>query len=82
MVKTVIIPENVCCDRILVEHDDGVILSVEFEGGCDGNSKAIGRLLAGMRIDKVIEVLSGVDCEGRGTSCADQLVLGLRRMAI
>jgi uncharacterized protein (TIGR03905 family) len=78
MEKTVIIPEYVCCDRIVVEHEGGVIASVEFEGGCDGNGRALGRLLAGMRIDKAVELLSGVDCEGKGTSCADQLTRGLR----
>lgn len=77
--KMVIIPEGICADRILVEVRDGVIQSVAFEGGCDGNGKALAKLLAGMRIDKAVELLSGVDCDGRGTSCADQLTRGLRR---
>ncbi len=79
MAKMVIIPEGVCADRILVETDKGIIASVEFEGGCDGNGKALGRLLAGMPLDKAIELLSGVDCEGKGTSCADQFAKGVRQ---
>lgn len=79
MEKIAIIPERVCCDRILVEHKDGVIDSVRFEGGCDGNGKALARLLAGMPVEKAVELLAGVDCEGKGTSCADQLSQGLRR---
>lgn len=79
MEKTVIIPQYVCCDRIIVEHENGTIARVDFEGGCDGNGKAIARLLAGMTMKKAAEILAGVDCEGKGTSCADQLVQGLKR---
>lgn len=78
MKKIVIIPsEEVCCDRILVEVEDDVIQSVVFEGGCDGNGKALGRLLYGMRVSKAAKLLAGVDCEEKGTSCADQLSKGL-----
>ncbi len=79
MEKVTIFPEQVCCDSITVEHENGVIGSVVFENGCDGNGKALGRLLAGMRVDKAVALLSGVDCDGKGTSCADQLARGLAR---
>jgi uncharacterized protein (TIGR03905 family) len=78
MVTVDIVPEGVCCDRIVVDVHDDVVQRVVFVGGCDGNGKALARLLMGMPIDKVIQVLDGVDCEGKGTSCADQLVRGLR----
>lgn len=78
MERIVIIPESVCADRIDVEVEDGVVARVQFEGGCDGNAKAMARLLKGMPVDKVVELLRGVDCEGKGTSCADQLAKGLR----
>lgn len=77
MKKIVIIPEGVCCDRILVDVEDDVIREVEFEGGCDGNGKALGRLLVGMRVNKAAQLLEGVNCDGKGTSCADQLSRGL-----
>lgn len=77
--KIVIIPEGVCADRILVEIDAaGNLGGITFEGGCDGNAKAMARLLRGMRAEKAIELLSGVECEDKGTSCADQLAKGLR----
>lgn len=79
MEKIVIIPEGVCCDRMLVGVEDGVIRDVEFEGGCPGNSKALGRLLAGQPAGRVAELLAGVDCDGKGTSCADQLSRGLKK---
>lgn len=75
--KIDIIPESICADRIQVEVEDGVIQNVLFEGGCDGNSKAMCRLLKGMPVDRAVELLAGVDCEGKGTSCADQLSKGL-----
>lgn len=75
--KIVIIPTDVCCDRILVEVEDDVINNVVFEGGCDGNGKAIGRLLQGMRVAKAAKLLAGVHCEDKDTSCADQLSKGL-----
>lgn len=77
--KFAIVPENVCSDKILVEVEDGILKSVEFVGGCDGNGKALGRLLTGMKAEKAIELLRGVDCEGKGTSCADQLSHGIER---
>lgn len=77
MAKMVIIPQGVCADLIELDVEDGVIQSVRFEGGCDGNSKALSRLLAGMPAGKAAEILRGVDCEGKGTSCADQLSLGI-----
>lgn len=77
MEKIVILPDNVCADRILVEVEDDIITGVEFEGGCPGNGQALGRLLVGMRVGRAAEVLAGVDCGGKGTSCADQLSKGL-----
>lgn len=77
--KLVIIPDNsVCCDRILVKVEGGALRDVVFEGGCDGNGKALGRLLQGMPVARAVEMLNGVDCEGKGTSCADQLARGLK----
>lgn len=72
-----IIPQNVCCDRISVRVDGDAIASVQFEGGCPGNAKALSRLLAGMPVERALALLEGVDCEGKGTSCADQFVRGL-----
>ncbi|MCC8190245.1 MAG: TIGR03905 family TSCPD domain-containing protein [Planctomycetes bacterium] len=78
MKKLVILPLDVCAERILVALEDDVIASVTFEGGCDGNGKALGSLLAGMPVREAIARLQGIDCGGRGTSCADQLARGLR----
>ncbi len=78
MDKIVILPKGVCCDRIEVELDGDAIKHVEFIGGCDGNGIALGRLLAGMNPEKAAAILAGVNCEGKGTSCADQFARGIR----
>ncbi len=73
------IPERVCSRSIQVElTPDNRVKQVQFTGGCDGNLKAVSKLVRGMTVDEVAAVLEGNDCRGRGTSCADQLVHALR----
>lgn len=67
-------PRGVCARNIHIELDDqNAVHNVSFEGGCNGNLKAIGKLIEGMPADKVISILSGNTCGARSTSCADQL---------
>ena len=67
-----------CSRAINFEVKDGIIQSVEFVGGCDGNTQGLSRLLAGMSVDAAIDRLSGIDCNGKGTSCPDQLARALK----
>ena len=53
--------------------DDGTITNVSFDGGCNGNLKAISKLVDGMTPQKISEILLGNLCGTKGTSCADQL---------
>lgn len=69
---------GVCSREILIELDGDKVASVEFHGGCDGNLKAISKLIKGMTVEKVAAILEGNTCGPRPTSCADQLVRGLR----
>ena len=72
-------PKGVCSRLITIDlADDGTIEDVAFEGGCNGNLKAIGRLVKGYKAEEIASILEGNDCNGRGTSCADQLSHGLR----
>ena len=71
--------QMVCARYINYEVVDGKVHNVSFLGGCDGNLKAIGKLIEGMPVEKVIEILEGNDCAGRGTSCADQLARALKQ---
>jgi len=70
--------QMVCARYINYEIEDGKVHNVQFLGGCDGNLKAIGKLIEGMPVERVVELLEGNDCNGRGTSCADQLTRALK----
>lgn len=74
-------PRGVCSRAIHVAlSDDGqTVEGVRFEGGCNGNLKAIGKLTKGMSVDKVVELLQGNTCGPRRTSCADQMTIALRQ---
>ena len=80
MIETDFTPHGVCARNIhIVLSDDGqTVESVEFTRGCDGNLKAIAKLVAGMPVDKGVELLQGNTCGPKPTSCADQLTHGLR----
>ena len=68
-------PEGVCSRNIHVEVTDDAktVQHIEFQGGCNGNLKAISKLVEGQPVDRIVEVLAGNTCGMRGTSCADQL---------
>lgn len=78
MKKVSYIPKGVCSRQIQFELDGDVVRSVKFTGGCNGNLQGIGKLVEGMDIDDVIQKLDGINCNGRGTSCPDQLAQALK----
>ena len=57
--------------------NDGVLEEVQFHGGCNGNLQGISKLVKGMKVDEIINKLQGTDCNGKGTSCPDQLTKAL-----
>ena len=65
-------PRGVCAMKIDFDIDDGKLHNVRFTGGCNGNLKAIGRLVEGKDAKEVANILRGNDCNMKGTSCADQ----------
>lgn len=66
-------PSGVCSSKMIIKVDGDIIKAVEIVGGCPGNSVGVSRLCVGRSLDEVIDILSGIDCRGRGTSCPDQL---------
>ena len=70
-------PKYVCSREIRFGLESGRVHNLRFIGGCDGNLKAIGKLLEGSEAEEVSRLLKGNDCGGRGTSCADQLACAL-----
>lgn len=73
-------PKGVCASEIKIKIDNGIIISVQFKSGCNGNLQGISRLVDGMPAREAIERLKGIDCLGRGTSCPDQLSIALEKM--
>jgi uncharacterized protein (TIGR03905 family) len=67
------VPQGTCSSKIYFDIRDGKVYSVSFENGCQGNLKALSVLVEGMDVSELIKKLRGIDCGGRGTSCADQL---------
>ncbi|MBR0081903.1 MAG: TIGR03905 family TSCPD domain-containing protein [Clostridia bacterium] len=74
-------PRYVCSTQIDMDVNDGVITNVRFTGGCNGNLKAIGKLVNGMTADQIESTLLGNTCGPRPTSCADQLARAVRAAA-
>ena len=74
------IPNGVCSKEIDIELKDGVIDSVQFTGGCNGNLKGISTLVKGMNPEDAIARLKGIKCGFKQTSCPDQLAHALESM--
>lgn len=70
----------VCSRQIDIETEGDVIRQVRYIGGCNGNTQGVAALVAGMKMEEAIARLEGIDCNGRGTSCPDQLARALRQM--
>ena len=72
--------ENTCAKKIKFTLQGNVITNVQFlEGGCPGNLQALPRLVEGMTVEEIEKKIGGIDCAGRGTSCADQLARAVRK---
>ncbi len=71
-------PKGVCSRHISFDINDGIVSNVSFSGGCNGNLKAIARLVEGKPADEIAEILKGNTCGFKSTSCADQLSIALR----
>jgi len=74
------IPKGVCARKIDFEIEDGKLHNVKFTGGCDGNTKAIAKLLEGADARNTVDILKGNLCGIKGTSCADQLARGIEEV--
>ena len=70
---------GVCSVQINFDLDDDVVSNVEFIGGCNGNLKAISKLVNGMTVDQIEGYLKGNTCGYKPTSCADQLAIAVRQ---
>ena len=65
---------GVCASKIFFQLDEeGKIHNLQFNGGCNGNLKAIGKLCEGQDAKEISSILKGNTYGFKKTSCADQL---------
>ncbi|MBE6530215.1 MAG: TIGR03905 family TSCPD domain-containing protein [Ruminococcaceae bacterium] len=70
--------EMTCSKVISFDLNGNVVTNIVFLGGCNGNLKAIAKLVDGWTVEKIEQYLSGNTCGMRPTSCADQLAKAVR----
>ncbi|MDO4171991.1 MAG: TIGR03905 family TSCPD domain-containing protein [Prevotellaceae bacterium] len=80
--KTIYNTTGTCAKAIAIDVDEQthVINSVEFMGGCSGNTQGIAALIQGQRMEEVIQRLQGIRCGMKRTSCPDQLATALKEI--
>ena len=69
--------KGTCSSEIYIEMEGDLIKKVNFYGGCSGNTQGVARLSEGKEAADVIEVLRGIRCGFKKTSCPDQLATAL-----
>lgn len=67
-----------CARQISFDLEGNTVKNIEFYGGCNGNLKAIAKLLEGATVEEINEKLAGNTCGGKPTSCADQLAKAVK----
>lgn len=65
--------KGVCSKEIHLELEGDTIKSVNFVGGCNGNTKGISALAQGMNADEFIKRCSQITCGVKESSCPAQL---------
>ena len=67
-----------CSSMIDFDIVDGKLHNITYTGGCNGNLKAVSKLVDGMTVEKIESILGGNTCGFKSTSCADQLAKAVR----
>lgn len=67
------IPKGVCSMKMIFEIENNIIEKLTIIGGCPGNTLGVSKLVQGKTIQQVIEMLKGIPCGTKGTSCPDQV---------
>lgn len=70
--------KDTCSTKIELELEGNIVHNVKFTGGCHGNLQAIPKLVEGLTVEEVEKRIAGISCNGRGTSCGDQLARACR----
>jgi uncharacterized protein (TIGR03905 family) len=69
--------QGVCPREINFTLEGQTIRDLSFVGGCDGNLKALSKMIDGKEMDDIIPMFKGHTCGARDNSCMNQLVVAL-----
>ena len=72
--------QNTCSRKIEFDLIDNKVHNVSFTGGCNGNLKAISKLVENMTPEEIIKKCKGIECGNKKTSCADQLATAMKNV--
>ena len=71
-------PQGVCSMQMIFEIEGDTIKDLKIIGGCPGNTVGVSALVKGKKVDEIIELLKGIPCGMKGTSCPDQVSKALQ----
>lgn len=75
--KHIFSTRGVCSTQIEFELEHDIVKNIRFQGGCNGNLKAIAALADGMTVQQIKDKILGIKCGFKSTSCSDQLAQAL-----
>ena len=70
-------PKGVCSMQMVFDIENNIVKSLKILGGCPGNTVGVSKLVEGRNIDEIIQMLKGIPCGNKGTSCPDQIAIAL-----
>lgn len=70
--------QGVCSTLITFDLEGNVVRNISFTRGCNGNLKALSRVLDGKTVEEIEALFSGLTCGDKATSCSDQLARAVR----
>lgn len=74
--------KGVCARQITFDLKDEngkkIVRNVNFVGGCSGNTQGVARLVEGMEVNDAVQRMEGISCNGKPTSCPDQLARAIK----
>ena len=72
-------PKGICPVKIEFDMDGDAVKNIVFTGGCNGNLKAISKIVDGWTADEIADAFAGNTCGFKPTSCADQLAIAVTK---
>ena len=72
---------GICPKKLSITVRGDVFIGATFQGGCDGNLKAISELCKGQKISTIIDKLKTITCGNKDYSCSSVLAEQLENIA-